>query len=91
MFNKHEIKKALEKKGFKEIDRTKHIKYIFYKDNLPTSVSTMISKGTKPLSKNLISQMAREVELKNHQFYDLIKCPLSKEALIQILEEKKIL
>jgi len=51
---------------------------------------TKISRGTKykTLSSGLIGAMARQLKLETSEFANLIKCPLSYEAYLQILRSR---
>ncbi len=90
-FERDEIERSLKKKGFQESDRGKdHRFYKLYAEGKYTGIMTKISRGTKykTLSSGLIGAMARQLKLETSEFANLIKCPLSYEAYLQILRSR---
>lgn len=84
-----EIDASLCKKGFERNDKSDHIRYILYVDGLKTGIMTKISHGENEIGDGLITAMSRQLKLSKNQFQDLVKCPLSKEAYKQILQDAK--
>jgi hypothetical protein len=84
--------KSLKSKGFVDsINRSKDHRWVDFFHNNKYVLSTKVSHGTKDIDKHLIKQMAFQCKLDKNDFIDLIKCPLSKEEYIQILDQKGFL
>ncbi len=81
--------KTLKSKGFVDsINRSKNHKWVdFYYDG-KYILSTKLSHGSRDIDNYLIRQMAFQCKLEKNDFIDFIKCPLSKEDFIQILDHK---
>lgn len=81
--------KNLKKKGFVDShSRSCDHKYLdLFIDNKYVGY-TKISHGNGDLNDFLIKQMSDQCKLSKQQFADLVNCPLSKEAYIEILREK---
>ena len=79
------IIRSFKKKGFLIENGTKHNKVIYEKSK---AITTAMSKGSGQLGSVLISMMSRDLHITKDQFIDLVNCPLSKEELFQIYNEK---
>ena len=78
---------ALTAKGF-QLENTHHEMYWLYVDGKRSSVRTRISYSAREYDDGLLSQMAKQTGLKRSEFDDLIECPLSAAAYVQLLEER---
>lgn len=82
----------LKKKGFED-SPNKSIDHkwleLFYDGKL--ILHTKMSHSAKDLDNYLIKQMSHQCKLEKVDFLDLVKCPLSKEAYLEILKNKGIL
>ena len=83
-----EIHSSLQLKGFEVQSDRKHIFYYLCVNGKRTSIRTHISHGEDEVDDSLISFMKKQTKLSKAKFIDLIKCPLSKEAYINILLEQ---
>lgn len=79
----------LKKKGFID-STTKSIdhKRVEFFHNGKYVLSTKVSHGNKDIDNYLIKQMSVQCHLDKNDFMDLVKCPLSKEDFIQILDQQ---
>lgn len=90
-FERDEVEKSLKKKGFEVSDSGKdHRFYTLFADGKYTGIMTKVSRGTKykTLSSGLVGMMARQLKLEAGEFANLVKCPLSYEAYIQLLKSR---
>jgi len=86
------VRQNLLKKGFIEVQETKHIAYEFTPDGTMTNIRTFTSRNNQDLNDLLLSDMKKQLKLdKMRDFIDLIDCPLSKEDYIKILKAKNLL
>ena len=84
------VKQNLLKKGFIEVQGTKHILYVFvYKGK--KICETRMSRNNQDLNDYLIDQMQKQLYLDKRDFLGLIDCPLSEEDYIEILKVKDLL
>lgn len=82
------IQKALIKKGF-SVKSSGHFKFTLYDSKgRKMPIVTIISHGLNEYSDNLLSKMARQLQLEKSDFIDLIMCPLSRERYYEILRVK---
>lgn len=83
-----EIEAGLLRKGFAEAPGD-HKYFKLYVDGKYTGIQTKVSRGKKykTLGDDLISVMARQLKLTKGQFLDLIRCPLSRDAYLALLEQ----
>lgn len=86
-----EIVSSFTKKGFNpKKGKSKHIKYTLYVNGKKTSIFTWISHGLDEYDDQLLNAMRKELRLEsNQELDDLIDCPMSAEALISLLVERK--
>ncbi|WP_287961280.1 hypothetical protein [Acidiplasma sp.] len=87
----NKIRKGLLKKGFLEERSHDHVIFRLYDEGKKTNIHTKISHGGSEYDDQLISLMARELNLKKDSFLKLIECPLKHEDYIKILKEDRIL
>jgi len=90
---KFEVEKALAAKGF-TCSTTNHNYFIFHtSEQKKTAIKTMTSFGHKPkdISGNLLSAMARQCQLTNSQFLELVDCPLSRDDYEALLQEQGVI
>jgi hypothetical protein len=82
---------SLIKKGFNpKKGKSKHIKYTLYVNGKKTSIFTWVSHGLNEYDDQLLNAMRKELSLEsNQELNDLIECPMSAEALISLLVERK--
>lgn len=85
------IVSSLTKKGFiPKKGKSKHIKYTLYVNGKKTSIFTWVSHGLDEYDDQLLNAMRKELSLEsNQELNDLIECPMSAEALISLLVERK--
>jgi len=87
-----QVQSGLNKKGFTE-NSADHYKYIYYTiAGKKTSIWTKISRGTnhKDISRDNLKRMASQCHLTLMEFFDLIKCPLSREDYeLKLIKKKK--
>lgn len=81
------IRKALTAKGFRG-EQSHHQMFFLYVEGKRTQVRTRISHGKREYGDSLLAQMARQVRLQRREFNDLIECPMSGEAYLQLLRER---
>lgn len=89
VLEKNKAYKNLKKKGFEDsTDHSNDHKYLefFYEGKM--ILYTKLSHGSKKdLDNYLIKQMSSQCKLTKQQFADLVNCPLSEEAYIEILRK----
>lgn len=91
--NKSKLEKSLLEKGFKKTERDHHYFIYYTQDGKKTAIKTKTShtKKMKDIPDNLLSQMAKQCNLRKSDFLDLVDCPLSQDKYEQILQEKDII
>jgi len=85
------LQKALSAKGFQKSTSKHHHKfYIFYCDGKKTDIYTFISHGANhDISPAILSKIKKQLLLDSMgQLMDLIECPLTKDDLERIYEDK---
>ena len=87
----NKIRKGLLKKGFLEERSHDHVIFRLYDEGKKTNIHTKISHGESEYDDQLISLMARELNLKKDSFLNLIECKMKHEDYIKILKKKGIL
>lgn len=89
MFSSRNVESSLLAKGFKKVNN-KHIYFILYDENdKKTRIRTYISHNGQDINDYLVGSMSRQVGLTKGEFEDLIACPLSREELLKILNERQ--
>lgn len=79
--------KNLRKKGFVEVDGDHRYLELMHKGKV--ILHTKVSHGSKKdIDDYLIKQMSYQCKLDKKQFLDLARCPLSKEAYLELLKEQ---
>ena len=90
-----EVKKALEKKGFKKEPGKRHTKYILYVNGRKKRVMTILSRGRdkKELGEELIRRIMKQLHFNNDKdkFQAFIECPMSGNDYIHYLKQKKVI
>jgi len=84
------VRSSLLKKGFIEKECGAHRKLQFTAGSR-ASVRTYYSHGSKECDDYILGQMAIHLKLSRAQLDDLIDCPLSREAYIEILKGQGLL
>jgi len=79
---------GLVKKGFQKKEND-HTFLQLYVDGLKTPIYTKVSHGEKEIGDKLLSAMARQVQLTRRQFVELIECPLTGTAYVEMLRTKQ--
>ena len=79
---------GLRKKGLVELKDHGDKQYRLWADGKKTGVSTMISHGDLDLGTVYLRSMAKQLELSCLELLDLIRCPLTAERFIELLEER---
>jgi hypothetical protein len=81
---------GLVKKGFHRREAAKHLWFDLVVDGKLVGISTHISRGKNTHSEignTLLGSMRKELCLNtNAQAYDLLKCPMSREQYLAILD-----
>jgi trans-2-enoyl-CoA reductase len=85
------VHQNLLKKGFAEIQKTKHLYYVFEFGEIRTDIQTFVSRNKQEIGNELISEMKDQLHLTKKEFIDLIDCNLSEEDYIKILKDKNLL
>ena len=91
--SRREVEAGLENKGFKKSNAS-HRYFIYYtKFGKKTAVRTMTShgSGSKDISSELMSRMARQCKISKTDFADLVTCPLSRNEYEQKLYQRAAL
>jgi predicted RNA binding protein YcfA (HicA-like mRNA interferase family) len=85
--NRSDIEAALKKKGFQSSSGDHYFFTYYTQAGQKTSVWTKTSHGSgyKTLSDGLVSNMAKQCGLTTPQFKNLVACPLTQEAMEQVL------
>lgn len=84
------IENSLINKGFK-MKASHHKKYTLYINGKRTSIYTFISHGIKEYGDYLLNKMKKQLYISSEELDKLIECPLKKEDLIKILNEKNLI
>ena len=90
MLRRREIEAALKRKGFRQSNSNHKFFIYFTKEGKKTKAFTKTSHGTghKDVGPGLVSSMARQCQLTNQEFDDLVKCPLSRDQYERTLEKR---
>jgi len=90
VFKTREIASALNRKGFK-LNKTRdshHDYYFLYKaDGEKTNISTHLSRGHHDIDDYLINKMSKQIGIKSEEFSEFVKCNISHEELLDILND----
>ena len=78
---------GLVRKGFQKKENDHTFLHLFV-NGLKTPIYTKVSHGEKQIGDKLLGAMARQVRLTRRQFLDLIECPLSETAYVDLLRNK---
>ena len=78
------IRAALGDKGFRRVEKH-HEMWWYYVGERKTSVRTRISHGANEYGDALLGQMARQLRLGKAELVDLIDCPMTREAYLEVL------
>jgi predicted RNA binding protein YcfA (HicA-like mRNA interferase family) len=82
-----ETVKNLRKKGFEQVAGDHRYLVLLYKGK--EVLHTKVSRGSKKdIDDYLIKQMSYQCKLDKKQFLDLARCPLSKEAYLELLKQQ---
>ena len=84
-----DIEAALLKKGFMVKESHHKIFYFFYEGKI-TGVHTFLSHGVREYNAELLTKMRNQLHLSGKELEDLIRCPLSGEEYLILLEERGI-
>jgi len=90
-FNDKEVRKSLKKKGFKEHSDNDHIYLWYYNQDKITKIKTKVSHNGQDINDSLIGLMAKQTQLSNTRFKELVQCTLSKEGYKKILLDKSLI
>ena len=83
------IKAALTSKGFVKEERSKHTFYFLVVDGKKTAIHTKLSRGSKEYSNKLLSFMRKQLGFdKMRDLKDFIKCPISEDEYVKILNKR---
>ena len=84
-----DIERALLRKGFRARD-SHHRQFMLYEGEMPRPVFTYLSHGPKEYGDNLLSLVARQLNLSKADLLDFIDCRLSREGYLAMLREKGV-
>ncbi|QYK49197.1 MAG: hypothetical protein KF838_04925 [Phycisphaeraceae bacterium] len=88
--NADKVRAALTSKGFQR-SNSKDEMYHFFVDGKKTAVWTKISHGEKEIHDGLLATMSRrQLRLSRGQFDQLVECPLSRDAYLEILRKQGV-
>lgn len=91
-YKKSKIQQALSKKGFIAQEGTKHDIFTLVVDGKTTSVHTFFSRGISEYGNSLLGAMKKQLHLESpKELDDLIRCPMSQEKLIELLNDRGVL
>jgi hypothetical protein len=85
-----DIEAALLKKGFRVKESHHKIFYLAINGKI-TGVHTFLSHGIRDYNADLLTKMRGQLHLSGKELDDLIRCTLSGEEYLKLLEERKIL
>jgi hypothetical protein len=91
VINPRKIRQNLLKKGFVEVQKTKHVYYKFEPGGIMTDIQTFMSRNNQEIGNELISEMKDQLYLSRKDFIDLIECKLTEEDYTKILKSKNLL
>jgi hypothetical protein len=78
------IRSSLLGKGFVE-DNTHHRYFWLYVDGRKAEIFTYTSHGAHECGDHILARMAGQLKLSRRQLDDLLDCPLSGEAYVEML------
>jgi len=81
------VKTSLLKKGFVEEEAKGHRKLRLQVGGEKSNIHTFYSHGAKECDDYILGRIAKHLGLSRAQLDDLIDCPLSAEAYIEMLKE----
>ncbi len=81
----------LRRKGFVLIEGGQHTRLVFQHEDAKAAVSTILSRGSKDIGKNLQARMARQLHISSGEFGKLVECELTQEGFMTVLRERGIL
>ena len=88
VYKKREVESSLSKKGFEKKNKD-HRYYYLYVDGFDVGRHTKISHGSKKeLTDFHIKNMARQIGINKYELIDVIKCPIDKDELVNLLRDK---
>lgn len=92
--DRRDIRRALLKKGFREETKGRdHDVYILETDGKVRAVFTKLSRGTAyhTIGDNLLSKIARQLQVSRPELNDLIACPMDRETYLSVLADRGVL
>ena len=92
MFSTSELRRALEKKGFRSIEGAGHTKFVLVVDGTVQSIWTVVSRSKYDISHNLHSSIARQLRMPNPAYLRrYVECSLSEEDYLSMLRERGVI
>ena len=82
------VRKSLNKKGFVEEDDRDHLFFVFFHDGRMLA-KTKISHSATDIDDTLISLMSHQMHIKKDEFCDFVRCTLSKDGYLELLQQNK--
>jgi len=81
MLPARDLERALEKKGFRRHEGSKHVQYFFYYQNEQTDIRVSISRASSSVYRDyLISCVRKQMRLLNNRQFELfVECTLIEE------------
>jgi hypothetical protein len=91
VLGKNETTRSMCRKEFREIPGGDHRILEYWADGQPRFRTKVSHGGSDDLDDRLIGEMAKQVHLKSRQFFDFVKCRISKEQYRQMLIDKGVI
>ena len=89
VFSTSDLRKALERKGFRKIEGGSHTKFVLEVNGVLQSVWTIVSHSKYDISYGLQSTVARELRMPNPAYLrHFVECSVSAEEYSTMLRDK---
>ena len=72
------------------VNESHHKIFYLYNKGKVTGVHTFLSYGVREYNADLLAKMRNQLHLSGKELEDLIRCPLSGEEYLKLLEERGI-
>lgn len=81
-----DIESALLRKGFRPDNKDHEYLWLFV-GGKKTSIKTKLSYGIREYGDDLLAQVKKQLRLTKPQLMDLVECPMSEAAYVDILKK----